>query len=389
MQTALYPEEFVNGLPGFAEGKRNPWVVAVCRRPERAIAELRERMEGTWRHIPRGAREQFAARLRHTKDATFVPALYELFFWGRFLGRGWKVGYEPRVQGSGKHPDFCIETGKGRFYVEVKTVFDSEVEARQEACKDRLEALLRKRLRRPGFCYWVEYQGPLDSEVDCEGIARSIEQWLGGLEGTPGQLYELPINKGRFCGAFVGSFVEDGQPSALFGRANRVAESDVSRMRRALDQKAKDHLSLRAPLVVAICDGHSHGRDSLRGFWKDVGEAALGTEVWVLRRRAEGQGWDVHLRHKPDGVGTMRRSSGECVRPGLSAVAGCRLGWEDDEVLFKVKVWHNPLAELTLERSLFSDWPQFVVSRTLADAFEMRWTNEQEVAIPLWDGRAQ
>src|SRR5437016_5216462 len=84
-------------------------------------ADVRSLLDDWLDHVPDAARASMEGALRGDNDA-FQSAFWELYLHDAYRRSGYSVEIHPDVPGTGNHPDFRIERGAERFYLEAVRV---------------------------------------------------------------------------------------------------------------------------------------------------------------------------------------------------------------------------------------------------------------------------
>lgn len=216
-----------------------------------SAAEHRAQLERLVARAPSEVRARWIRELLNPQDGVFFGAWFEVMMFD-WLSQIDDTVPSPVVEGD--HPDFLVSTTNQQIAVECKVLLASELEQQTE----RIIGPLMEALDEIPASFMV-FVNPkhVASEVDIRKIIVAVRDWLESCAHEP-LSYRDPVGN-DIC--FTSFPMEDdaSQVCSVLGQAPEEELGNptinVSRLKRALADKAKQHRALRKagyPYVIAI-----------------------------------------------------------------------------------------------------------------------------------------
>jgi hypothetical protein len=147
--------------------------------------DVREVLESWFAHLPVASQKNIASRLRDKDRRKFDGAFWELYLHELFLRLGYAVQHEPNLPREGTSaltPDFLLEHGAERLYVEALVVTDSDSDDSEERRRNDLVDAINRRVSSKGLLisFDIRRAGPANPPI--AKIAQSLEAWLDALD---------------------------------------------------------------------------------------------------------------------------------------------------------------------------------------------------------------
>lgn len=376
----LFDSEFIKSLPGIDKFS-NPYVVFLCKSKDPRVINLRSQIENWFQNLSVDSQKEMFPKLRSLDDVQHLPAFYELVFNQYALEEDWKVTKDPDIQG--QHPDFLINyRGDSPFYLEVATIFK---EKKLEKEEEKFNKLLRKIDQLDTlFFISVHLEKWLGEDVNYAKIVLFIKKWLGSLRFVPDKIHRIELNEFGFEGNFNASHRKGGEKK--FGCVGswmppvRSGSWYTKEIREILANKRKKYKFLKRdciPFVIALCSGGDFFFDQLSLEW-----ALYGQEQIVVRgvNTSEPR---TEFRRAFDGLITPKPALGIPRNTRISAVLFCEREWglKGEQMLYNMKVYHNPWAVNPLDAEVFKKLPQFVKAKEDEMGITMGWINNKKQLI--------
>lgn len=272
--------------------------------------QVRVLLEGWFAHLPADAQPDLRARLRSRDDRQFSAAFFELYLHESLIRGDFRVECHPQVPNSPRRPDFLVRSGSGSFYLEARSVSESDLDA---AASNRLARMYETldRLNSPNFFVSVNVYSVGGSDIRSRKLRSLLEQWLGGFDPDEvGRLYNqqgagsLPeltwtdrdwkisfsvIPKKVDARGVIGL-----RPLGAFGSGRAKSVDNVSPIRRALADKGSAYGELDYPFIVAL------RQQSVFAESYAINQALFGSEQVDMVMGSDGQ-WASHQGRAGDG----------------------------------------------------------------------------------------
>jgi len=385
-----FTEDFKSKLPGWDKSRRNPQVVALCKRADPELDAHRRELEAWYSHLPDRVKRDFCKRLRSKKTHTHLAAVYELFFHEYFLQKEWEVTHHPPLKGL--TPDFLVRSSDGDilFYCEVSTIFSSKDTQDWERRIDVFQTRLMKTQMQPGFALKLNYEQIPMANFDHRAVIGRINEWLRELPRVEGEWWELPIDEGALVGQVQARYygLRTGLRHAFLGSTGPSVWGNeaAKRLRERVDKKSKKYRAAAGtPIILAMCDATSLG--GLDPY--SVVEMLYGTQKIVLPVGPHATFAEATAHRQHDGAYTREnRDRNGFKRPNLSAVFVCARARGGPSMQFRSQLYHNVHAHSPLGTSLFSDIPQFTELSRDGAKISLGWIGEDLGPIQLGAGSA-
>lgn len=222
--------------------------------------EVRATLEDWFANLPGHARPYVRGQIRSSKDEAFDSAFWELYLHESMLRCGYTLQYEPKVSGM-RQPDFLVDTGDGRFYMEAKNIGSSP-----DAAGKRL-ALVHDAINTltcPAHLIRIEVKSVGLQNLPLRRFRVEAQRWL---EELPPPDPAAPMDWDRdhfdwtdgewsfrlFAFARPQSLLgTDMPPLAVLASADAGIVDDEGPLRKALSDKGKAYGPLTEPFVIAI-----------------------------------------------------------------------------------------------------------------------------------------
>ncbi|MDE1150301.1 MAG: hypothetical protein PW843_27445 [Azospirillaceae bacterium] len=262
-------------------------------------------------------------------ERSYSDAVFELLVHDWCIRVGMRVlEIEPKINGTQKRPDFLVEAGAERFYLEcVVSRGISDKEVGPQSLRDQVLRALDN-IRSADFMLAVEPIGAPSRPVRLTALVKRVTDWLASLDHAQVEaaepedvplrkedlndmvLYLRPIPRRNTRGT------ETGRATGLVVQGLKATEP-WDTIREPLFRKAGRYGTPDLPLVVAI----NAMEQSFR--LEHAVEALYGTEVMRVPRAGSGQP-EVHYR--PDGVWNGPKGP-QCTRLSAVLAVNCLDPW--------------------------------------------------------------
>lgn len=210
-------------------------------------------------------------RFRSRDDEQFRSAFLELYLHECFLRAGYRVTIHPSVDGTTTQPDFLVERGVERIYVEAIAPGSNPI---AKAAAQRRAVLFDtvNRLGDPNFMLWLDDLVEGASPPPAARLRAELRRWLGELDpDAPWDIDRAPTHHWKHEGWSVTFKPIPKKPEARGPRANARAIGvyghtgvewidDAPAIRKALTSKHHEYGDLDAPFIIAV-GTYIHDRD--------------------------------------------------------------------------------------------------------------------------------
>lgn len=372
----VYSDEFVSSFQPTGNGSL---VESLVSRSEPPVSRFRDQIEGWFEHVDKKAGKVLLPGLRSVNDNEFYPSFFSLVL-HRFLEQsGWTVEFTP---GEISRPTFRITVPQpsAEFDLEVAAVMPAEAaHGREQTLYDLLNSINQistvynvaihvRRWPPRGFdptdvrdslARW------LDSLVDDEAYASRRAQYVDGPVDI--EFAILGRNDAPQTGAVSLWLAPLGMEEHFAGLQDAI-EGAVNKAR-------AEAANVRRPFVVALCHADTWG----------VSENTVMTELYGKPRGIRASSGHGGGRRKVYDYSRLFRKA-LFNKPGneaLSAVLFLEKCWQDSEVCYDLKVFHNPWSNVPVPFEVFSILPQLVPLQGGDQGPLLSWRNHTGQIVSL------
>lgn len=372
----VFDEEFIKTLPAFDKFD-NPAAVMVCRYPEEEMFHMRHFIEKWFQRLPEKEKADIYSRLRSLNDKNLdhQSAFWELLLHQFSIEEGWAVTKNPIVE-NGLTPDFYIQTKENfELYLEVYSLGRGDEE--WEYNEKESQVLRTLDSIETDFSLSINFRKPFDEKVDYESIRKETESWLASLPREKGEPLLKIENYGvhmTVTALYYGEASRKGRVGGWGGPGGTINHPTAKLKDRIADKLNKYKFVKRdgKPFVLAITVD-------------DIFDAPTAID-WTL------YGFDVisfpindpaaEAKFHKDNSGFITPNPGQFGKPEntrLSAVMFCQKKWDNDQMMYDMRLYHNPWAANPIPEEIFSKLPQFIDTREKEGFVTLRWKNEGKV----------
>jgi hypothetical protein len=266
--------------------------------------------------FPAAARRDVESRLASNDDRQFRGAFFELYLYAVLRAVPGLTRLDVAPSSSRSKPDFRVGYGPDRFCHIEATSFDlPEFDHDTTSYIDRLFRDVAPFIDVPGYRVMVESFNRGASEPARRRLARQLNNWFRSLDraallalgprGSAPPLECLPSlllrdepSGWQFELRVLPITAENVIPdrlAATIGACEVVHIDHAARLRAICERKRRQHRDLNEPVVIAVTNNDWPGEPKD----DDVLDALLGTSVYVVPKRGEGDG---QWRRRPDGL---------------------------------------------------------------------------------------
>jgi hypothetical protein len=236
--------------------------------PDLVFERIRVLIDEWFEELPATEQAAFRPRLLSGKEATSMPAFWELYLHAALKRAGFQIAYEPALPHSSRKADYLVGSGDKAFYLEARLVG----EPAHRMSEDNLVHPLTEALRQIDSSAFT-----LDFQISRRGrsappinrVTRDVEKWLSGLDRD--EVRRLQSERGvravrpllLTVGDWQFSFTPIPRPDHRAGTPSASGAisifpgrsawgDDWSRLGDALREKAKRYGDLGRPYVIAL-----------------------------------------------------------------------------------------------------------------------------------------
>ncbi|MFI7081963.1 hypothetical protein ACIBO1_32240 [Micromonospora sp. NPDC049903] len=232
------------------------------------FAEVRRLLTEWVDQYPSSERNSLIKSMQAGDDHEFESAFWELYLHEAYRRAGYSITVHPEVLGSSKRPDFLIDNGESRFYLEaVRASIATRALAEERRLSD-VHAVLEK-LPADTFKISFAYDSIGLRPLATTKLRNQLSQWLASLDphavsaafaANPSR-HTLPrraFKEDCWSLTFAAlplrpdTFGKGGQLVGLFGPRRAAGVDNVTPLIRAVGAKANRYGKLNAPLIVAV-----------------------------------------------------------------------------------------------------------------------------------------
>ncbi len=280
--------------------------------------EAREKIEELLAHYPPEGLTHLLARLR-SDNQNFHGALFELVLYSAFLRLGCHVELSD-IDESAKRPDFLIQSGDDRCYVEA-TVVDPKEGSLESNVFERDVLAKLETLERKGLGLFVDVEGTLNRFLRKSNVTQPFRQLFEahdaadikeltrrhGYDATP----SAAISDGNW--KLRGRLIAINSEQIVHGVSGEAQYIDPTRSFEArVTAKAQKYRGLDAPLVVAD-NARELGFDIRRGAMRALfGEMVV--DIPLDRNGFPMDGVEPRSRRSPGGIWNNRDGTARYTR---------------------------------------------------------------------------
>jgi len=226
-------------------------------------------VEEWFSHIPAEAKPDLRGRLR-ADNRQSESAFWELYLHEAYRRSGFDIEIHPEINGSTARPDFRLDRGSDRWYLEAVSVGQPQQEIGEDQRLKDVYSILAE-LRVENFAIEVSTYGIGPSALATRWLRSELQKWLAGLDPdivsaaaeqstTVGfdRLPDLAWNDSGWSLVFhalpLGEWARDRPRPALgvMGPGEAVIVDNATGIRRVLKDKHGKYGTLDAPMVVAV-----------------------------------------------------------------------------------------------------------------------------------------
>lgn len=229
------------------------------------IADIRQLMAGWLSHVPAEHCTDLRCRLQGKNDDGFESAFWELYLHEAYLRSGYRLTIHPEIAGTTQHPDFLIENGSTRFYLEAVR---ASAPASGVGENNRIEEAQRvlATLRADRYLIDLAVYAIGAKPLELTQLRRDLREWLAALDqgansGPAGASegavhrrswrqedgWRLEFNAQRLRPEHAGAGFPLIRSHMRMGWGH-----DATRILSVLEKKTKKYGFLDAPLVIAV-----------------------------------------------------------------------------------------------------------------------------------------
>jgi hypothetical protein len=147
---------------------------------------VRDLLEEWFGHVPAEVQGGLRGRFRSNDEAQHVAAFWELYLYEAHRRLGFSIEFEPSMPDTPRRPDFLLERGEDRFYLEATLVRYSDEAMARRRRQDELLDLVDAAFDAD---FWVRVivAVPGPTTPARRHLVDPIEAWLAGLRWAPAQ----------------------------------------------------------------------------------------------------------------------------------------------------------------------------------------------------------
>lgn len=227
--------------------------------------EVRATLEAWFASLPSDAQPNIRGQVRRGRDDSFDSAFWELYLHESMLRCGHTVQCHPEVGGPRK-PDFLVDTGDGRFYMEAKNIGSPDA-VNAEGKRLQLVHDAINTLACPAHLVGIEVETVGSQNLSLKRFKAAAQDWLGQLPArAPVETDGLDWDRESFEWADADwSFrlfaMERPEPllgsempplAVLSPSKGGALIADEGPLRKALSDKGKAYGPLSEPFVIAV-----------------------------------------------------------------------------------------------------------------------------------------
>lgn len=375
----IYSDEFINSFQSSGNGSL---VEALVSRSEPPVSKFRDQIETFFENIDDSAGKVLLPALRSVKDDEFYPAFFCLVLHQFLAKSGWTVDFTP---GEISRPTFriTVPSPSAEFDLEVAAVMPHEAaHGREQTLYDLLNSINEIQTYY-NVAVHVRRWPPRD--FDPSDVRDSLARWLESLVGDEAyasrraQYVDGPVDI-EF--AVLGKNDQPATGAVNLWLAPLGVEEHFAGLQDAVEQalaKARaDAANVRRPFVVALCHADTWG----------VSENTVMTELYGKPRGIRASSGHGGGRRKVYDYSRLFRKA-LFNKPGNEALSGVLFlekCWQDGEVCYDLKVFHNPWSNVPVPFEVFSLLPQLVPLQANAENGPLlSWRNHTGQIVSLSD----
>ncbi len=345
-----------------AKKSKRPWYtplfVSLILNDKKEGIKFKNQIERWFKNLPETEKKHFLTRFRSKNDREHLSTFFELMWNQFFFEENWTVSPHPLIPGSNNKIDFYIKNTKQNFYFEVVTVFiDPKLEKRERLIDELLnklneiehyflisvniESWLPVGLKTSKVKTFIKSElDKLDPKQDCilPNDSREIFYDYKGYKIKFRIYGKKKVRKDPIIGSYMGP-----------GFSGPVGSPQI---RNRIEEKIKKYRGVEktgCPFIIGLCSGEN---------WR-ITEDSLDFELFGKPILVWKEDNPKSSKWERDDSGLFRK------HPRLSAAIFCARSSKeignDLNIVYKMKLFHNPFAINSLRENVFSSLPQFVV----------------------------
>ena len=361
----LYDQEFIESIPQPENHEGRSLVNIKANHPW-----LLRRLNDWYSELLPDGNPNLERRLRSFNSKDFTSAFWELVIFRFLRGKGHDVLYEGEVEG--KTPDFYWP--KQGLIGDVVSVSDPHYGKREEIFIHELTRHLNGlSLPFSVFITSFRFEGTSYRRLDILDFFHSFAQ--KPLSDLIDQTHEYDDGESQI--EFM-VFPQSGGPAI---RAIGMFKLDGEQLREVVKRRIREKVKkYQGSLIVFACSG--------LGFW-NLSEETLNFALYgnlqflfvkdMKAKRVTG----FKETRATNGVFNNRQENGRPANNRLLAVIYADRFVEEEKLLLRIKVFHNPFAIPSLPIEFFGECAQFVSHSITEDEIMMKWINEELITMEL------
>lgn len=249
--------------------KRNETTYSFLNRSARPhFAEVRRLLTEWVGEFPSSERNSLIKNMQSRDNHAFESAFWELYLHEAYRRAGYSITVHPDVPGSSKHPDFLVENGDSRFYLEaVRANIAANTLAKRRRLNDVHTVLENLEADKFIVRFADDTIGP--RPLATTTLRSQLKQWLASLDpqavtdqfatsstrnAFPRYSFEADGWRLEFTAIPLHAEAHGtgGSLIGLSGPRRAAAVDNITPLTRAVDEKANRYGALDAPLVIAV-----------------------------------------------------------------------------------------------------------------------------------------
>lgn len=315
---------------------------------------------------------EFLKKLNSNSSEVFWTSVAELYFANFLHKKKYSVELHPNIKGRTTHPEMkAISKDKStNFYLEVKTFFEEDTDRiTWRVLNNIVESAKRKVDNSLPYHISIYAKDKPPANIKYSSVVKRIQKLVSDYKANnkngPERTLEIVIDNTRFT-----VWITNIKSSTLsFGVGNGGSVNTVNQIRRAIKNKSQKYGKLKKPFVLVL-----DSKDATKFGTHQIENALFGLQIIT---------WKINPL---DGSPTQNepsvasRDNSGILKPKkftrLSAVIYHDLRLFDTGNIHTLKVYHNPFAELPLEKEVFKGYPQYIAIETSPGKGYMKWIDE-------------
>jgi len=227
------------------------------------FAGVRDLMAGWLGHVPSDHVADLRHRLQSKDGAQFESAFWELYLHEAYLRSGYRLTIHPALTGTRHRPDFLIEDGDTRFYLEAVGACAPAGRASENRRLEEARRILAEVGAERHLLDMATYQVG-QRPLPVKALRRDLREWLSTLDvqvdrrtaAAGGVIARRSWRHDGWRLEFTAQPLRSEHAGAglplVRGHLRMGWGHDASRILGALNEKANRYGALEAPLVIAV-----------------------------------------------------------------------------------------------------------------------------------------